>query len=71
MATQSQSIAHGDDPLSIEGQIEREKAESERLRARIQEVRQQRQEAVEARIVKLEREEARRAAYEAELEELL
>ncbi len=66
----------GSSPLSdavsnIEEQIEREKAESQRLRTRIREVRQQKKEAVDARIAELEREEAQRASYEAELEALL
>lgn len=61
----------GDSLSDIEESIEREKAESERLRARIHEEREKKRGAVERRIAELEKEEARRAAYEAELEELL
>lgn len=60
------------DTLSeIEESIERERAETERLQARIREERQKKKGAVERRIAELEKEEARRAACEAELEELL
>lgn len=61
----------GDNLSEIEESIEREKAESERLRTRIHEEREKKRGAIESRIAELEKEEARRAAYEAELEELL
>jgi hypothetical protein len=67
--TDNESLS--DAPPDIEEQIERERAESQRLRTQIQEVRRRKREAVDARIAELEREEAQRAYYEAELEELL
>ncbi|KFY32124.1 hypothetical protein V493_00491 [Pseudogymnoascus sp. VKM F-4281 (FW-2241)] len=73
---QQQEARGNSPPLSnslseLEESIERERAETDRLRARIDEERERKRAAVERRVTELKREEARRAAYKAELEGLL